>query len=246
MLIIPAIDILNNKVARLTKGDFNKAKYYDTTPLEIARKYEEAGFQWLHIVDLGATLDKKINILPVLKEIKNNTGLKLEFGGGIRNSSQVKDALNAGADRIVIGSLSIKNKAAFAEIVDEYGADKFVVALDSYNERILVKGWTEDSGVSIYEHIDYCKELGIDTFLCTDISRDGTLTGSNTQLYGKILEYSPDIKLIASGGIGSIHDVLVLSQLNIYAVIVGKAIYENKINIKDLAKIGSKENNTLS
>ncbi|MGK9477286.1 1-(5-phosphoribosyl)-5-[(5-phosphoribosylamino)methylideneamino]imidazole-4-carboxamide isomerase [Melioribacter sp. OK-6-Me] len=246
MLIIPAIDILNNKVARLTKGDFDKAKYYDTTPLAIARKYEEAGFQWLHIVDLGATLDKKINVLPIIREIKNYTGIKVEFGGGIRNLSQVEEVFKAGADRIVIGSLSIRDKNTFERIVELYGAEKIVVALDSYNEKIFIKGWTEDSGVSIYEHINYCKELGINIFLCTDISRDGTLTGSNTQLYRKIMEYNSDIKLIASGGIGSIHDVLMLSQLNVYAVVVGKAIYENKINIKDLAKIGSKENNTVS
>ncbi len=246
MLIIPAIDILNNKVARLTKGDFNKVKYYETTPLAIARKYEEAGFQWLHIVDLGATLDKNINILPTIREIKNYTGLKVEFGGGIRNSSQIEEILQAGADRIVIGSLSIRDKNTFERMVELYGAEKIVVALDSYNEKIFIKGWTEDSGVPIYEHINYCKGLGINIFLCTDISRDGTMTGSNTQLYKKIMEYSTDIRLIASGGIGSIHDVLVLSQLDIYAIVVGKAIYENKINIKDLAKIGSKENNTLS
>lgn len=234
MLIIPAIDILDNKVARLTKGDFNQATFYDITPLEVAKRYNNAGFSWVHIVDLSATLNEKINILPIIEEIKKETFLKVEFGGGIRSAEQVNQLFVAKVDRIIIGSLSIKNKNEFEKIIKKFGAENFVVAIDSSNEKILTKGWTEESGISIYEHISYCSSLGIDTFLCTDVSRDGTLKGSNYQLYKKVMNKFPNIKLIASGGVGSLHDIILLKSINLYAVIVGKAIYENKIKLEDL------------
>jgi len=239
MLIIPAIDILNNKVARLTKGDFNQATYYDTTPLKVAERYNSTGFKWVHIVDLAASVDGKISIIPIIQQIKENTKLKIEFGGGIRNIEQVNQLINAKVDKIIIGSLSITDKTEFEKIIDKFGKERFIVAIDSNKEKILIKGWTQESGISIYEHIQYCFERGINTFLCTDISRDGTLSGSNKELYEKILNRFPDINLIASGGIGSLHDILMLSNINLYAVIVGKAIYENKIKLEDLIKIGS-------
>lgn len=239
MLIIPAIDILNNKVARLTKGDFNQATYYDVTPLDVAKKYNSIGFQWVHIVDLAASVDGNINTLSIIQQIKENTKLRIEFGGGIRNHEQVNQLIQAGVDKIIIGSLSISNKTEFEKIINKFGKDRFIVAIDSNKEKILIKGWTQDSGISIYNHIQYCSELGINTFLCTDVSRDGTLTGSNKELYEKILNRFPNINLIASGGIGSLHDILMLTNINLYAVIVGKAIYENKIKLEDLIKIGS-------
>lgn len=239
MLIIPAIDILNNKVVRLRKGDFNQATYYDTTPLEVAERYNSSGFKWVHIVDLAASVDGNISTLSIIQQIKEKTKLKIEFGGGIRNQEQVKKLIEAGVDKIIIGSLAITNKTQFEKIIDKFGKEKFIAAIDSNKEKILIKGWTQQSSISIYEHIKYCSELGIDTFLCTDVSRDGTLSGSNKELYEKIINQFPDINLIASGGIGSIHDILMLSQINLFAVIVGKAIYENKIKLEDLIKIGS-------
>lgn len=239
MLIIPAIDILENKVARLTRGDYNSATFYDTTPLKMAEKYNTVGFNWIHVVDLSAALDGRINILPIIKEIKSKTSLKIEFGGGIRSEEQVNQLLDANVDRIILGSLSVKNKTEFEKIIKRFGANRFVAAIDSNNEKILIKGWTEESGISIYDHIEYCSSLGIDTFLCTDISRDGTLSGSNDQLYKKIMNRYSNIKLIASGGVGSLHDVILLKSINLYAVIVGKAIYENKIKLEDLINFGS-------
>ncbi len=239
MLIIPAIDILDKKVARLTKGDFSKAKYYDISPLKVAQNYFNAGFQWLHIVDLSATLNEKINVLSLLKQIKETTKLKIQFGGGIRKLKQVEQLFDVGVDRIIIGSLSINNKKEFENIIDKYDKDKFAIAIDSNNEKILIKGWTQESGISIYQHIKYCLSLNVNTFLCTDISRDGTLKGSNVTLYKKILNDFTDINLIASGGIGSLQDVIELYKINLYAVIVGKAIYENKIKPEDLVKIGN-------
>lgn len=239
MLIIPAIDILENKVARLTRGDYNSATFYDTTPLKMAEKYNTVGFNWIHVVDLSAALDGRINILPIIKEIKSKTSLKIEFGGGIRSEEQVNQLFDANVDRIIVGSLSVKNKTEFEKIIKRFGANRFVAAIDSNNEKILTKGWTEESGISIYDHIEYCSSLGIDTFLCTDISRDGTLRGSNDQLYKKIMNRYSNIKLIASGGVGSLHDVILLKSINLYAVIVGKAIYENKIKLEDLINFGS-------
>jgi phosphoribosylformimino-5-aminoimidazole carboxamide ribotide isomerase len=239
MLIIPAIDLLDNKVVRLTKGDYNEVTYYDYSPVDLATRYENHGFEWLHIIDLAAAKSGNISALPVIKEIKQKTKLKLQFGGGVRNKEQVDELINAGVDRIIIGSLSIQNKDEFENIVSKYGADKFVVAIDSHNENILTKGWTENSGVPIYDHINYCSDKSVTTFLCTDVSKDGTLSGPNAVLYGKIMEKHPGVKLIASGGISSLHDILLLGSMNLYATVVGKAIYENKIKLEDLANIGS-------
>lgn len=239
MLIIPAIDIIENKVVRLTKGDFNQATFYDVTPFELAKKYNSLGFKWVHLVDLDATLNEKISILPIIKEIKEQTGLQVEFGGGVRNENQVAELIGTGIDRIIVGSISITNKKEFESIVKKHGPEKFIVAIDSDHETILTKGWTENSGVSIYDHIAYCSELGLDTFLCTDISRDGTMTGPNFNLYQNIIEKYPDKKLIASGGISSIHNILMLNDMDLYAAVIGKAIYENKIRLQDLVQFGS-------
>jgi phosphoribosylformimino-5-aminoimidazole carboxamide ribotide isomerase len=237
MLIIPAIDILENKVVRLTKGDFNQPTFYDMPPISLSEKYDSLGFQWLHLVDLLAAKSKRITLQPLIKEIKNRTNLKIEFGGGIGNKNQVAELLNAGVDKIIIGSLSISNKIEFERILGKFNPSKFIVAIDSNNEKILTKGWTEESGISIYEHINYCTSIGVKTFLCTDVSKDGTLEGPNIQLYKKILEIYTGIKLIASGGVGSLQDIIMLKEIELYAAVIGKAIYESKIKLEDLAKI---------
>jgi len=239
MLIIPAVDILNNRVVRLTQGDYQQVTTYDYSPLELAQRYERLGFEWMHLVDLEAAKTGSINTLPILKEIKQKTGLKLQFGGGVRNTNQVNELIENGVDRIIIGSLAIENRNEFENIVSSNDASRFVVAIDANNERILTKGWTENSGGPIYDHIDYCTNRYINTFLCTDVSKDGTLSGPNAPLYSKIMERHPDINLIASGGISSLHDIIMLQSLNLYAAVVGKAIYENKIKLEDLASIGS-------
>jgi len=239
MLIIPAVDILNNRVVRLTQGDYQQVTTYDYSPLELAQRYERLGFEWMHLVDLEAAKTGSINTLPILKEIKQKTGLKLQFGGGVRNTNQVNELIENGVDRIIIGSLAIENRNEFENIVSSNDASRFVVAIDANNERILTKGWTENSGVPIYDHIDYCTNRYINTFLCTDVSKDGTLSGPNAPLYSKIMERHPNINLIAAGGISSLHDIIMLQSLNLYAVVVGKAIYENKIKLEDLASIGS-------
>lgn len=238
MLIYPAIDILENKVGRLEQGDYNKVKYYGESPFKIAEKFHRYGFKWAHIVDLSAALDGNINVFDLLKEIKEKIDISIQFGGGIRSEEQIANLVEVGVDRIVIGSLSIQDRKLFERIISIYGPEKFAVAIDSIDEKIFVKGWTEDSGVTISEHIDYCKNLGLKYFLCTDINKDGMLEGPNIGLYNKIKNKYSDINLIASGGVSSIHDILQLRELELHAAVVGKALYEQKIRIEDLSKIG--------
>jgi phosphoribosylformimino-5-aminoimidazole carboxamide ribotide isomerase len=238
MVIIPAIDILGNRIVRLRKGDFNQVEYYQNTPLQQAEVYENSGFEWLHMVDLEGSKSGSISVKDTIKEIKARTRLKIEFGGGIRNINTVDELINTGVDRVIIGSMSVQNKNEFEKIAEKFGSEKIVVASDIKNELIMVKGWTEETSVSLYEHINYCLSLGLTTFLCTDISKDGMLTGTNIDLYKKILNKFQNIKLIASGGIKDIEDVRNVKNINAYGVIVGKAIYENKINLKELAEIG--------
>lgn len=239
MLAIPAIDIFLGRVTRLHKGDFAQAKFYDKTPLDWAKKFDAIGAEWLHIVDLAASLDGKISVTDQIKEVKSATKLKIEFGGGIKSFESAEKAFAAGVDRIVIGSISVSQKEIFERIVKKFGAEKVVVASDADNEMILIKGWTEKSSVSLWQHIEYCASVGIKYFLCTDISKDGTLAGPNIELYNRILEKHPQIKLIASGGIGNADDLFKLYQTKVYAAVVGKAIYENKIKLEELKQFVS-------
>lgn len=238
MVIIPAIDILNNQIVRLRKGDFNQVEYYANTPLQQAKFYESNGFEWLHMVDLEGSKSGNISVKEIIRQIKSETKLKIEFGGGIRSISTVDELIETGVDRVIIGSMSVQNKKEFEQIAEKYGSEKIVVASDVKDEKIAVKGWTEETSVSLYDHIDYCLGLGLNIFLCTDISKDGMLTGTNIGLYKKILSKYNNINLLASGGIKDIEDVKNVKNINAYGVIVGKAIYENKINLKELAEIG--------
>jgi phosphoribosylformimino-5-aminoimidazole carboxamide ribotide isomerase len=239
MLVIPAIDIYFGKVTRLLQGDFDNAEYYEGTPFDYALKYESIGIEWLHIVDLAASLNGNISVMPQLKEIISNTNLKIQFGGGIKNLVNAGKAIECGVSRMIIGSVSITNKTEFEKIYKEFGAENIVVASDVIDETVFVKGWTHKSRVTLWNHIEYCISIGIKYFLCTDISKDGTLKGPNTELYNRIMEKYPNIKLIASGGISSMEDILELRNNKIYAAVIGKAIYENKISMEELKKVVS-------
>lgn len=239
MLVIPAIDIFMGKVARLYKGDFTHTTFYKKSTLEYAKSFDAIGCKWLHVVDLAASLSGIISVGEQLKAIQSATRLKIQFGGGIKSLENASNAFSYGAERIIIGSISISHKNEFEKIIDKYGSDKIVVAVDVKNEMVLIKGWTEKSSVSLWEHLDYCISKGLNNFLCTDISKDGTLTGPNTKLYNNIIKIYPQIKLIASGGIGSSDDLLKLSKTDIYGTVVGKAIYEHKITMRELKQFVS-------
>jgi phosphoribosylformimino-5-aminoimidazole carboxamide ribotide isomerase len=236
MLVIPAIDIYENSIVRLRKGDFGSITYYKNTPLQQAKLYDSLGFQSVHIVDLIGSKTGKLTSFDSIEKIKAATNLKIEFGGGIRDEKTVSKLFAAGVDFVIIGSLSIKNKSEFELILHNYPAEKIIAAIDAKDEKVKITGWIEDTSISIYSHIEYCSKLGVKKFLCTDISKDGMLTGTNIELYKKIIEKYKDVQLIASGGVKDIEDLKSLNEINPYAVVVGKAIYEEKINLKELAK----------
>lgn len=237
MKIIPAMDIYRNKITRLSKGDFNTAVFYGTSPLDMALDVEQHGFDWMHMVDLEGAKTGEPSVLGLLEQIKTKTKLKIEFGGGIRNSTYARKVMDAGADRIVVGSVSVTDRKEFSQIVNDAGADNIIAAADINGEHIAVKGWLETSQVTLDEYIVNCMADGISIFLCTDISKDGMLGGANYQLYERLLQ-KYDIKLIASGGVKDAEDLVKLKQLNLYGAVVGKALYENKTNLKELAAIG--------
>ena len=237
MLIIPAIDILDGKLVRLEKGDYQTHKIYSDNPFEVAKEFAEHRFDLIHIVDLSGSKDGRINTIELLKKIKSELNIKIEFGGGIRSLEDVKKLVDSGVDKVVIGSISITNKHEFENIVKVIGSGKIIAAIDSEDGLIKVKGWTEQTNVTIENHIDYCLSLNVDTFLCTDIKKDGMLTGPNINLYKNLMDKFSISKIIASGGVSRIEDVIELKEQNLYAVVIGKAIYENKINLKELAEL---------
>jgi len=238
MLIIPAIDVYENKIVRLRKGDFNQITFYEQSPLAKAKEFDLHGFKWLHIVDLLGSKTGKISVEKIIREIKSETRLRIEFGGGVRNAETVSQLFELGISKIILGSLSVKNKIEFETIVKNFPPQNFIIAVDALDEKVAVSGWTEATSISIYDHIDYCLHLGLTHFLCTDISKDGMLTGTNVALYKNILARFPNINLIASGGIKDVDDVKNVKAINPYGVVIGKAIYENKINLKELAVVG--------
>jgi phosphoribosylformimino-5-aminoimidazole carboxamide ribotide isomerase len=237
LLIIPAIDIYDKKTVRLSKGNYNDINYYPLSPLDQAKQFVKYGFKRIHVVDLLGSAKGEIKIIDILKSIKDETALEIEFGGGIRFAEDIQSLTSIGIDRIIIGSLAVKSKQLFESIIKSCDPSLFIISADVKNKKIAVHGWTETTSVSLNEHINYCSSLGIDQFLCTDISRDGMLQGTNTKLYIEIMKDFKDIKLIASGGIKNIKNIITLKKLNIYGTVVGKAIYENIINLEELSTL---------
>jgi phosphoribosylformimino-5-aminoimidazole carboxamide ribotide isomerase len=237
MIIIPAIDIYDGKVVRLSKGDFKEVSFYHTNPVKQAKVFEDSGFELIHIVDLQGAKTGKFTALSIIKEIKEKTKLNVQFGGGIRDGKTAAQAFGAGIDFAVIGSVAAKNRDEFKLIVEKYTADKIVAAADVINEKVYIAGWTEEASVSLYNHINFCMDIGIKKFICTDISKDGTMKGLNEELYKNLLSNFPGIELIASGGVKDINEVTQLKKINPYAVVIGKAIYEGKIDLKELSKL---------
>lgn len=237
MKIIPAIDILDNKLVRLEKGEYNSAKVYSDDPFEMARTFSDFGFEWLHIVDLSGAKSGKLFNTELIGRIKAEIKLKIQVGGGIRNLSDATMLIDKGVDRLVIGSISVIDKQEFEKIISEIGPEKIIASVDVRDDYVMIKGWTLNSEVRLSDHIKYCLSKNVKTFLCTDIKKDGMLTGPNLELYKNLLSEFPSADFIASGGISSLQDLIALRELNIYAAVVGKAIYENKIDLKELKKI---------
>ncbi|MBA4250761.1 MAG: 1-(5-phosphoribosyl)-5-[(5-phosphoribosylamino)methylideneamino]imidazole-4-carboxamide isomerase [Chlorobiaceae bacterium] len=232
MIIIPSIDIHNGKIVRSRKSDFKSIVFYEKPILEQVNIYNDLGFEWVQVVDLQGSKTGKISIKNILKEIKNTTKLKIQFGGGVRDSESFKELLEIGIDKIIIGSLAIKEKKEFEKIVISQGPEKIVVAFDIVKDFIAVTGWTEHSHIEYNEHLDYCSSRGLETFLITDISKE-----LNVKFFSEIKSKYPHLNFIVAGGIKNISTVEKLNELNLFGVIVGKAIYENKIDLNELVKL---------
>ncbi|MEI9958984.1 MAG: HisA/HisF-related TIM barrel protein [Ferruginibacter sp.] len=213
MTIIPAIDIIDGKCVRLTKGDYAQQKVYNENPVEVAKMFEDAGIERLHIVDLdGAKAGKIINI-NVLESIAAATNLVIDFGGGVKNITDVGNIFNAGAAMVTIGSLAVKQPQLLEEWLMEFSAEKFLIGADVLDEKIKISGWLEDGGINIFAFIGKMIALGATNIFCTDISKDGAMQGPSIELYKKIMIEHPEINLIASGGVSNIEDVKELKQL---------------------------------
>lgn len=239
MKIIPAIDIIDGKCVRLTKGDYAQQIIYNENPVEVARQFEDAGLDRLHIVDLDGAKAGKIVNLKVLEDVATATSLTIDFGGGVKNINDVGNIFDAGAAMVTIGSLAVKHPELLEEWLMEFGADKFLIGADVLDEKIKIAGWLEDAGIDITAFIAKMLGLGVTNIFCTDISKDGVLEGPAIELYSKILTDHPDIHLVASGGVSNMRDVRALKQIGCSGAIIGKAIYENRVTLKELSTINS-------
>lgn len=236
MHIIPAIDIIDGKCVRLTKGDYNQKTEYNSNPLEVAKEFENAGIKRLHLVDLDGAKAKKVINWDVLKSIAEHTGLTIDFGGGVQSTEDLHAVFEAGAKQITGGSIAIKNEALFTEWIQEFGGEKIILGADVKDEKIAIHGWQESSETHIFDFLDHYLAKGLQYVICTDVSKDGALQGTSNMLYQDILDRFPDVKLIASGGVSKIEDLQLLDEMNVYGAIVGKAIYEKRISLSDLTQ----------
>ncbi|MCD8202741.1 MAG: 1-(5-phosphoribosyl)-5-[(5-phosphoribosylamino)methylideneamino]imidazole-4-carboxamide isomerase [Prevotella sp.] len=234
--LIPAIDIIDGKCVRLTKGDYNKKTVYDGSPLDMAKRFEECGFKRLHIVDLDGAKSKHIVNIDVLKNITNNTDLIVDFGGGIKTEDDIKKAFDNGASLVTIGSVSVTHKDLFLSWLDTFGADRMILGADVRCGKISINGWKEDTDEDIIPFLQFYVEKGVKNVLCTDISKDGMLQGVSLALYKNIMEHFPNIDLIASGGVSGVDDIRNLNEAGIPSVVFGKSIYDGKIDITTLIR----------
>ncbi|GAB4245065.1 MAG: 1-(5-phosphoribosyl)-5-[(5-phosphoribosylamino) methylideneamino]imidazole-4-carboxamide isomerase [Ekhidna sp.] len=237
MRIIPAIDIIEGKCVRLSKGDYDTKKIYNEDPLEVAQQFEDAGLQYLHLVDLDGAKAKHIVNWKVLEKLATKTSLKIDFGGGIKSDEDLRIAFESGAQQITGGSIAVTEPVKFTSWFTAYGSDKIILGADAMDGKIAVSGWQEESDLEIESFIQDYVEKGIEYVISTDISKDGMLEGPSFELYQSILEKLPDVKLIASGGVSSIDDLVKLKEQGLEGAIVGKAIYEGFIRLSDLPEL---------
>jgi phosphoribosylformimino-5-aminoimidazole carboxamide ribotide isomerase len=236
MELIPAIDIINGKCVRLTQGDYNQKKEYNSHPLEVAKAYEGAGIRRLHLVDLDGARQKKIVNLAVLEQIASKTSLHIDFGGGVQSDTDIKAAFNAGAKQVTGGSIAVKNPQLFQQWLKIYGSEKLILGADVKDGKIAVSGWQESSERELFPFLVDYQAKGVQYIICTDVSKDGLLQGASTELYGQIIKKFPELKLIASGGVANVSDLHELKALGCWGAIIGKAIYENRISLDELAR----------
>lgn len=237
MRIIPAIDIIDGKCVRLSKGDYNTKKIYNENPLEVAKQFEQSGIEYLHLVDLDGAKARQIINYKILETIASRTNLKIDFGGGLKSNEDAKIAFDSGANQITGGSIAVKNPVVFQKWIEVYGSDKIILGADANNRKIATNGWLEESDKDIISFIQDYQKKGIEYVISTDIAKDGMLEGPSFDLYKDIIQNSSSsLKLIASGGISTFSELPKLVELGCEGVIIGKAIYENRISLQQLEK----------
>lgn len=234
MRIIPAIDIIDGKCVRLSKGDYSTKIVYNENPLEVAKEFEAHGIEYLHLVDLDGAKSKHIVNHRILDQIASQTSLKIDFGGGLKTDDDLHIAFESGAHQITGGSIAVKDRSIFKKWLRKFGNDKIILGADANNEKIAIGGWLEESDLDLIPFIQKYEKQGVKYVICTDISKDGMLQGPSFNLYEKILNQVENINLIASGGISSYDELAKLAELGCEGTIIGKAIYENRISLKQL------------
>lgn len=232
--LIPAIDIIDGKCVRLTKGDYNNKTIYNNNPVEVAKEFEALGFKRLHVVDLDGAKSKHIVNAQVLKDITSATSLTVDFGGGIKSDEDIETALANGAEMVTIGSIAVTNPELCQKWIEQYGAERIILGADVRDRKISINGWMDNSEEELITFLKKYIDMGVRNILCTDISKDGTLQGPATSLYKEIIETFPEVYLIASGGVSSNEDIIELENNSIPAVVFGKAFYEGKIDVSKL------------
>lgn len=240
MRIIPAIDIIEGKCVRLTQGDYDQKTVYNEDPLEVAKEFEDHGINYLHLVDLDGAKSSRIVNYKVLERLATKTNLQIDFGGGIKTDQDINIAFESGAHQITGGSIAVKDKDLFLKWLDHYGPDKIILGADSRDGYISTDGWLKSSELSLLDFVQGYVNRGIKRVISTDISRDGMLQGPATALYENMISAVPDLKLIASGGISHIDELPELARIGCEGVIIGKAIYEGRISLKQLVNFSSK------
>jgi phosphoribosylformimino-5-aminoimidazole carboxamide ribotide isomerase len=234
--IIPAIDIIDGKCVRLTKGDYSTKKIYNENPLEVAKEFEAHGIKRLHLVDLDGAKQKKVINFKVLDQIASRTSLNIDFGGCVQSNSDLKLVFDYGASQVTGGSIAVKEPDVFTAWLEEFGGDKIILGSDAKDEKIAISGWQEDSGQDIYDFVENYVSKGAKYTISTDVDKDGLLQGPSYQLYQKLKNKFPDLNIIASGGVANFEDIEKLAEQKLYGVIVGKAIYEGRISLSQIEK----------
>jgi phosphoribosylformimino-5-aminoimidazole carboxamide ribotide isomerase len=235
MHIIPAIDLIGGKCVRLSQGDYSTKKEYHDDPVEMAKRFEGAGITRLHLVDLDGAKAKKIVNASVLEGICSQTSLTVDFGGGIQANEEIEKAFQLGASQVTGGSIAIKDSALFQEWIRKYGSERIILGADAKDRKIAVGGWEETTSEDLIPFVKNYVSKGISYVICTDVAKDGLLQGPSTELYQEILQEIPELKLIASGGVSSMKDLEELEKIGVYGAIVGKAYYEGRVTLEELA-----------
>jgi phosphoribosylformimino-5-aminoimidazole carboxamide ribotide isomerase len=233
-IIIPAIDLIDGKCVRLTQGDYARKKEYSKDPLEMAKEYEDCGIRRLHIVDLDGAKAKRPCNLAVLEKIAGATSLDIEWGGGIKDSSALRSALDAGAGRIICGSIAVDDRWEFTSWLSAFGPSRIILGADVREGKVATHGWLKDSGLSLEELMGWYVPEGLSQMICTDISKDGMLQGPDFEFYTALMQSWPSVDVTLSGGISCMEDIVKADESGLHSVIVGKAIYEGRINLKEI------------